>query len=1109
MPLDMTKTSTKLVERSSDTRFLDTIIEHFNLKKSDKVELVKGSISVVLKEQYENESKLLKQFWLKFKSEQCFSSKDSERFLQIFRCLLKSCFSKSVCKVPLENIYRTFQCFKLLLRDSCFQNEFVASNGLLQLNEYLKIYSEKHIQFRSDGSSTRILKEIISICQKFASEQSSKMISYGMHQSLVLLLTSTDIAILHLSLYTLLGLTKREDAREAVCAMNSVEILVQITAEYDDSSRHLAVNLLRQLCTEKYAREQVKIFNGIPILLSLLRSDSMKLLWNVVWIIVQLCEDSDISNEIRVLGGIPLLIALLQDPFLQRKDSLSDNTVAGIGGADVSNGENINQDLKSEQKHTLQAAVCAALTELVLNDTNARCVVQANGIYIIMMLIFSTLNDVTNSHGHNETSCENNSSTNFLERSGVSCENSVSTNFLEQNGEKKSVTISQEHKYVSSEHCSINSFDKSLLSGRGSIGNEQLQKNAFRTLRFLFSMERNRQLFKRLFPAELFEKFIDVGHYQRDLNSYNGLVTYVNQLTLMEYQEIRERIQTINLNKAPSFYVQSYAVYEHLGTGAFGSVYKVKRKGGQSYLAMKEISVRHPEFGKGRERSENIDSLINECSFVKKQLNHPNIVKYHKAFLEGDKLYIIMDLIDGAPIGEHFNSLKEKGQRFSEERLWNIFVQMVLALRYIHKEKFIVHRDLTPNNIMLGEDDQVTITDFGLARQKNPEASKLTSMVGTIVYSCPEIVKGLPYGEKADIWGIGCILYQMAMLEPPFFSNNMLSMATKIVDGLYEPLKDGVYSTLVTLVIQRCLTVSAEERPDIIQVAAMIPDILMQRIEKLRNQNINIHKKFEKERKRVQKQTDHLQNHRQTYYEGFSDKSLDNPPSFRDENPSSFRDAQQLKTRPLQIKRIQKAEQRSSESWESMDEDSLKENDSLLEGQRRWHISSNLSHVSNTTVVLDHMKRTNSCSYLDSMKLLEKLPQKFRPTSAQTTLSISPRKVREINDPILLILSQLHKVIFISQLPPSLHYDQNRRIIEQYKRSLFTMRSSATNLKNEIKKLMEGSKEYVDSSFSVLNSMSSHEKTHDNLTYEDLQKIYYWNMVINNMTSSRSASYQI
>jgi len=70
-----------------------------------------------------------------------------------------------------------------------------------------------------------------------------------------------------------------------------------------------------------------------------------------------------------------------------------------------------------------------------------------------------------------------------------------------------------------------------------------------------------------------------------------------------------------------------------------------------------------------------------------------------------------MELIEGAPLSEHFSSLKEKSERFSEARVWDIFIQITLALRYLHKEKHIVHRDLSPNNIMLGENDKVTISE--------------------------------------------------------------------------------------------------------------------------------------------------------------------------------------------------------------------------------------------------------------------------------------------------------------------------------------------------------------------------------------------------------------
>ena len=96
------------------------------------------------------------------------------------------------------------------------------------------------------------------------------------------------------------------------------------------------------------------------------------------------------------------------------------------------------------------------------------------------------------------------------------------------------------------------------------------------------------------------------------------------------------------------------------------------------------------------------DVIKNELGIIREKLNHPNIVKYIETFQERNRLYIVMELIEGASLSEHCISLQEKKLRFTEERVWNIFVQLVLALRYLHKEKKIVHRDLTPSNIMLG-----------------------------------------------------------------------------------------------------------------------------------------------------------------------------------------------------------------------------------------------------------------------------------------------------------------------------------------------------------------------------------------------------------------------
>lgn len=102
-----------------------------------------------------------------------------------------------------------------------------------------------------------------------------------------------------------------------------------------------------------------------------------------------------------------------------------------------------------------------------------------------------------------------------------------------------------------------------------------------------------------------------------------------------------------------------------------------------------------------------------------------------------------MDLIEGAPLNEHFNSLKEKKDSFAETRIWHILIQMLLALRYLHKDKGIVHRDLTPNNIMLGENDKVTIskwTDSTINLIEIRFKCKMSSLLLTIKAPCIVVV---------------------------------------------------------------------------------------------------------------------------------------------------------------------------------------------------------------------------------------------------------------------------------------------------------------------------------------------------------------------------------
>ncbi|XP_041798205.1 serine/threonine-protein kinase Nek10 [Chelmon rostratus] len=561
-----------------------------------------------------------------------------------------------------------------------------------------------------------------------------------------------------------------------------------------------------------------------------------------------------------------------------------------------------------------------------------------------------------------------------------------------------------------------------------------LQCYAFRTLRFLFSVERNRHLFKRLFPTDLFELFIDVGHYVRDLTAYEGLQTKASLYTDEELDSLRESIEAVDQNRPPLKVISGYSILDHLGTGAFGSVFKVRKQSGQSLLALKEVNLHNPVFGKDKKsRDSNVEKIISELTIIKEQMTHPNIVKYYKTFLEGDRLYIVMELIEGVPLAEHLNSLKEKQQQFTEDRIWSIFIQMCLALRYLHKEKRIVHRDLTPNNIMLGEKDKVTITDFGLAKQKQ-ENSKLTSVVGTILYSCPEVVKNEPYGEKADVWALGCILYQMAALQPPFYSSNMLSLASKIVKAAYEPI-DGAFSERVTDMIRWCLSPDADQRPDIVAVSSRISDLMMRLMDGLYASQNALERRAERDRKRAQKYF--LERHKSRtnccHLNLSQEKSSMNtePPTPRFSPACCSNHSEQNVTQD-----------------DASDGDVEAHDPNINPAAFRGKLC---GLKSSACVTPEHF-----------LSGVDQAAAKIKPRPVSAGICVSQKKLRQIDDPIQRLLVQLHKIIYITQLPPAPHHNVRRRAIERFKKSLFHCGSDPCRLKEELSKLLQASPDLME-----------------------------------------------
>lgn len=143
-----------------------------------------------------------------------------------------------------------------------------------------------------------------------------------------------------------------------------------------------------------------------------------------------------------------------------------------------------------------------------------------------------------------------------------------------------------------------------------------------------------------------------------------------------------------------------------------------------------------------------------------------------------------------------------------------------------------MHRDIAPSNILLDlKTNRLKLADFGLAKhyaRKGGDDGGLmasqsgvlkSTFAGTIVYSSPEIVQSEPYSAKADIWSLGCVLYELCALEAAFPGTNPLTIAKKIVECDYAPLDTSRYSAELVGFVGRCMTRDASVRPTITELS--------------------------------------------------------------------------------------------------------------------------------------------------------------------------------------------------------------------------------------------------------------------------------------------------
>ena len=175
--------------------------------------------------------------------------------------------------------------------------------------------------------------------------------------------------------------------------------------------------------------------------------------------------------------------------------------------------------------------------------------------------------------------------------------------------------------------------------------------------------------------------------------------------------------------------------------------------------------------------------LSSNLPFLNCAFRHPNIVAYKEAFFDepSSTLCIVMELANGGDLSQKITEHTKNKTSFPESDIWKIAAQMASALKSLH-DKQILHRDLKSANVFLNSEGTAKLGDLNVSKVAK-YGGLLFTQTGTPYYASPEVWRDQPYDHKSDIWSLGCLLYELTTLQPPFKAANMDQLYKKVLSG--------------------------------------------------------------------------------------------------------------------------------------------------------------------------------------------------------------------------------------------------------------------------------------------------------------------------------------